>query len=35
MVTLTPIIAAIAGILIYLDFSRRERKMGRSSNAIT
>jgi hypothetical protein len=34
MVTLTPIIAAIAGIVIYLDFSRRERKMG-SSNAIT
>ena len=34
MVTLTPIIAAIAGIVIYLDFSRKERKMG-SSNAIT
>jgi hypothetical protein len=35
IVTLTPIIAAIAGIVIYLDFSRKERKMGRSSNAIT
>jgi hypothetical protein len=34
MVALIPIIAAIAGIVIYLDFSRRERKMG-SSNAIT
>jgi hypothetical protein len=34
MVTLTPIIAAIAGIVIYLDFSKRERKKG-SSNAIT
>jgi hypothetical protein len=32
MVALIPIIAAIAGIVIYLDFSRRERKMG-SSNA--
>ncbi|MDQ3961702.1 MAG: hypothetical protein M3230_04395 [Thermoproteota archaeon] len=34
MVTLTPIIAAIAGILIYIDFSRRERKKG-SSDTIT
>jgi hypothetical protein len=34
MVALIPVFAAIGGILIYIDFSRRERKMG-SSNAIT
>ena len=34
MISLIPVIAAIAGIVIYIDFSKRERNRG-SSNAIT
>jgi hypothetical protein len=34
MVSLIPIIAAIAGIVIYMDFSKRQRK-NESTNATT